>query len=312
MQGLALLVLDGRHLLWRAASMFGELTAKMDGEEQHTGAIYGFLRIALSTWSRYGGTTIVAWDNPPTARRAIYPDYKHYREIQQKVADGPSLDQTRMIRELMREQEARLRSLLPILGIRQAEAEGWEADDVIASLCRRFGGEHAVGILSGDRDLLQLVTDKVMLIRPMPKGKFKEETPETVAADFGVKPVQILDLKALAGDPGDNVPGARGIGPKTAATLIQECGGWRQALDLAISTKPPRPRRLQLLVDCAELVRVSAQLVRLNDQLPLRIEPPRRDGRQAFLELTKLKFNSLLTDGRKEQLLEMGGAHQAA
>jgi DNA polymerase-1 len=307
-----LLIIDGRHTLWRAASRFGDLsTMDLSGEEQKTGGMYGFLRIILTCWNTFGGMTFVAWDHVegPTARRQMFPDYKGNKTSHDKADDDPAVIQRREIVKLLREQELGLKQLLPVLGVRQADAPGWEADDVIATLCRRFGGQHRIGILSGDRDLLQLVSDNVSLIRPQPKGEFKLETPAGIRNELGLDPKQVLDMKALAGDASDNIPGARGIGPKTATKLIVEHGGWEEVLRWALSNVP-KGKWHQSIVDCADNIRLSAKLVALNYAVPIHMFPAQADGKRAFLALARLKFNSLMADGRRQQLMSMGGGQR--
>lgn len=303
---LDLLILDGRHLLWRAASVFGDLSANVSGEDVRTGGMYGFLRISLACWVEFGGITFVAWDHPrgPTTRRMMFDGYKGHRNSDGESSDDPSVAQRRQIVEMLREQEAGLRRLLPIIGIRQADAEGWEADDVIATLCSRFKSSK-IGILSGDRDLLQLVNENVSLIRPIPRSKFKIETPESVKAELGITPEMVLDMKALAGDASDHIPGARGIGQKTAIKLLLEHGKWHDVLDWAMANKPEKKWH-QSLIDSAADVRLSAALVNLNRAVHIKMYPANQNRRRALLELAKLKFHSLMVDARRHQLFSMG------
>lgn len=308
-----LLLVDGKHLLWRAASVFYDLTVEdvKTGKTQLTGGIYGFLRTLLSTWHRFRGIVIVAWDRPegPVARRKMYADYKRRPMPEPGTKTYDRVAAERAERELMLEQmigqEATLKRLLSLLGVRQASAPNWEADDVIATMCERYASNR-IGILSGDRDLLQLVSDNVTQIRPQPKGEFKISTPTAVMEEFGVSPVQILDLKALAGDDGDNVPGARGIGPKTAAKLLKEHKTWQQCLTWATTSTQALKVR-QTLVEYRPQIQLSARLVALNRRAKLEHIAPARNGRQAFIELAALKFNTLMADGRRELLMEMGG-----
>lgn len=346
-----LLLFDGRHLLWRAASAFWELhIVDGDGSKVDTGGVYGFLRVALATKMRFGGAAVVAWDcnEGPTFRRALFKGYKNKAAMPKLVTPksacsgcgknvskkrdgfpkahqlddgswcgrGNSLateyDQAataRVERGLTREsvlsQEAILKEILATMGVRQTDAPGWEADDVIATYCAKLKNTR-IGIVSGDRDLLQLVNERVVLIRPMPKGDFKLETPETVTAEHNVTPVQIWDLKALAGDPGDNIPGARGVGPRSAAQLINAWGGWEQALQASIEGKHGISA-LKKLAPQADNIRLSAALAALNRSAPLFHIPTVSNGRAAMLRLTQLGMNSLLSDGRHAALMAMGG-----
>lgn len=318
--GFNLILVDGKHLLWRSVSVFQGLSADdPNGNKKDTGGIYGFLRLALGCWIKFGApgaVTMVAWDRPegPRARRAMYPHYKNKPPPEPKPG-GTSVSsefdrvtaaqvERELIMESMREQEAELKQILSLLGVSQASAPDWEADDVIATLCARYA-ELRIGILSGDRDLLQLVNDNVTLIRPLTKGQFALETPVTVRELHGVAPAQILDLKALAGDASDNIPGARGIGAKTAAKIIDVHGSWERALHVAMAKTDDK--MLAKLAASADTVRLCARLVTLNRDAKLEFIPAKRDGKRAFIRMAALRFNSLLADGRNKQLLQMGG-----
>lgn len=307
---LDLLLVDGRHMLWRAASAFQELVVRdeSDGSVIETGAIYGWLNVTLRTWHKFGGIVMVAWDRRegPIERRKLYADYKRKSisrpEVEQRTPSG------RPFIESMNGQELRLKQLLAAFGIRQASSLGWEADDVLATFATRFNGDGMrIGILSGDRDLLQLVTEHTSLIRPGRKQTFDIETPETVKAETGLEPEQILDMKALAGDPGDNVPGARGIGPKIASKLINEHGGWERCLEWA-ANNPPKYAWHKALITHADNIRLSAQLVALNRSAPLEYIPEARDPKQAYIAMHQLQFQSLMAEGRRELFMQMGGA----
>lgn len=279
-----ILVLDARNALYRAASAFQELSTEIDGEEVQTGAIYGFVRVLLATWQEFGGSVVVAWEGGATMRRALYPEYKRRRS-----PSGP--DQVEFFNSLRR-QELETKRLLQIIGVRQFHADGWEADDVIAAICGRFP-DHRIGILSGDRDLLQLVTERHQLIRPLQKGKVVVETPESIRAEWGVAPAQILDLKALAGDTGDNIPGAPGVGPVTASKLIAEHGGWEETLKWAKNNEPSKKWHHSLLAN-EDKVRMSAELVRLNPKVILIPIPPTPEPKRLLGEFSRLGFQSLL------------------
>lgn len=327
---LDLLLVDARHLLWRASSVFYDLRVERpDGTVQPTGGIYGWLRIALSTRWRFGGMVFACWDRTegPTHRRAMYPEYKNKpksaprrkEKLPLRQAPAPSVDdeynasdrarpepvEREVLLAQMLEQEVMLKRILALLGVRQASSPGWEADDVIATLATRYQGKANIGILSGDRDLIQLVGPTVRLIRPLPKGEFQVLTPDKVVEDLGLTPAQILDLKALAGDASDNIPGAKGIGPVSATKLIQEHKTWQQALIWANST--PTSKLAQKLTASVSQVELSARLASLNRQAPLEFTDPTKDGKAAMIEIAGLKFNSLMADGRREQLMELGG-----
>lgn len=323
-----LLLVDARHLLWRATSVFYDLHIQLkDGTTQATGGIYGWLRIALSTRWRFGGMVFACWDRAegPTVRRAMYHEYKNKpksapkrkaaKKPEQPMDDNeynasdrarPAAVEREVMLEQMMEQEVMLKRVLQLLGVRQASSPGWEADDVIATLVDRYKDKANIGILSGDRDLIQLVCPSVSLIRPLPKGEFEVLTPEKVQEDMGISPKQILDMKALAGDASDNIPGAKGIGPKGAIKLIQEHQTWQRALTWATNSTPTSNTAQKLLAS-RPMVELSARLASLNHNAPLEFTDTARDPKAAMIEIARLKFNSLMADGRREQLMELGG-----
>ena len=299
-----MLIVDGKHALWRSADAFSDLSIKSGDSEQKTGAIYGFLAIAVRAWRRFGGMVVVAWDDweeGPAFRRSIFPGYKR-----RAPADAVKSEML----ETMARQQQRLIQLLGTLGIRQVVSPQWEADDVIAALCAAAERtESATVILSGDRDLLQLVSARTRLARPAKGGQFIVETPETILAEWGCEPRHILDIKALAGDPGDCIPGARGIGPKTAIKLLSEHGwSWERVLAWAAIAEPSSSRVIQSLRENRHQVTISSRLVRLNDTCPLRWLPVERDQKAVIQSLFQLKFRSLLQGGKTGDLLAMGGS----
>ncbi len=155
--------------------------------------------------------------------------------------------------------------------------EGFEADDMIATYARQAreaGGD--VTIISSDKDLMQLVGPKVMLYDPM---KDKRLGIPEVIEKWGVPPEKMIDLQALTGDSTDNVPGVPGIGPKTAAQLLEEYGDLETLLARAGEIK--QEKRREGIIDNAELVRLSRQLVMLKDDVPLEIPLDGLCARQA-------------------------------
>jgi DNA polymerase-1 len=152
---------------------------------------------------------VVAWDLPvPTFRHEKYIAYK----AQRPKADAEMVDQISLVKDI-----------IATMGITQMEKAGYEADDIIGTLS--IQKEANVVILTGDQDTMQLVKDNVIVMTPA-KGKEPSKLygPVQVREKYGVLPEQIVDYKALIGDHSDNIPGVAGIGPKTAAILIQQFG----------------------------------------------------------------------------------------
>ena len=206
-----LLVIDGNSIVNRAFYGIKLLTTK-DG--RFTNAIYGFMNIFNKLLEEYEPDRVaVAFDlKAPTFRHKMYSEYKAGRR--------PMPDE-------LREQIPVLKELLTALGYKTVQCEGWEADDILGTLSARMGeGDHCY-IATGDRDSLQLVSDRVTVLLTSTKmGRT-----QTVAYDkakileeYGVSPEQMIDIKALQGDSSDNIPGVAGVGPKTAGELIKKYG----------------------------------------------------------------------------------------
>ncbi|MDC7789380.1 DNA polymerase I [Rhodoplanes sp. TEM] len=214
-------------------------------------------------------------------RNDIYADYKGHRP----EPPDELIPQFPLMRDAVR-----AFGLIPI------EQEGFEADDLIATYARvaREAGAD-VTIVAGDKDLMQLVRDGVVMYDPMP-GNERRIGRDQVIEKFGVPPEKVPEVQALIGDPTDNVPGVPGIGVKTAAQLIGEYGDLETLLSRAGEIK--QEKRRQALIDNAETARVSRQLVLLDDHVDLtcRLDDLLLDGRDtkkliAFLKA--MEFSTL-------------------
>jgi DNA polymerase-1 len=199
----------------------------------------------------------VVWDAPGGARRrkALYEEYKAQREA------AP---------EDLRAQIPHIKAIVQAHGLAQVELEGEEADDVIASLTRAaLASGFDVVIVSTDRDLMQLVSDRVAMLDTMRERRYDARA---VEERFGVGPERIVDLRALTGDSSDNIPGVRGIGDKGAAELLREYGTLENVLAHAPEIRSKRYR--EALLAGAESARLSRELSRLRDdlELPLGLE----------------------------------------
>ena len=205
-----LVLLDGHSILNRA---FYGIPGLQTTAGVHTNAVYGFLSILFKVLADEKPTHLaVAFDvKAPTFRHEIYKDYKGTRKP---------------MPEELREQVPLIRDVLNAMQVLTVEKAGLEADDLIGTIARRAEKSGLrVLIVSGDRDLLQLVTDQVtvQLAKPRRGGSESENfTPERVKEEFEVTPDQIVDLKALMGDSSDNIPGLPGVGLKTAQKLIAQ------------------------------------------------------------------------------------------
>ncbi|MEJ1995562.1 MAG: DNA polymerase I [Limibacillus sp.] len=247
-----LYLVDGYGYLFRAFFALPPITRK-DGTP--TGAAYGFsnMLVKLLRESDADGMLVVFDAKGDTFRSEIYPEYKANRE-------EPPED---LVPQFPMVREAAQAFGLPIL-----EKEGYEADDVIATVAREAKAKGIeVTIVSSDKDLMQLVQPGVSMLDPI-KGKVIGE--EQVREKFGVGPDKVVEVQALAGDSTDNVPGVPGIGIKTAAQLIEEYGDLETLLAKAEEIK--QPKRRQNLIDYAEQARISWKLVKLSDDAPVEMK----------------------------------------
>ncbi len=249
-------LIDGSAYIFRAYHGLPPLTRKSDGLP--VGAVAGFCNILwneISTGKRAGAATHIAviFDHSSkTFRNEIYPEYKAHRP------DPP---------EDLRPQFPLTRDATRAFNVACIEAPGYEADDIIATLARQAveaGG--SCTIISSDKDLMQLIRPGIDMFDPM---KTRAIGPDEVMEKFGVPPEKVIDVQSLAGDSTDNVPGAPGIGLKTAALLINEYGDLDTLLSRAGEIK--QPKRREALQDNADLIRISRDLVTLKTDTPLDI-----------------------------------------
>ena len=279
---LRLFLVDGSAYLFRAYHALPPLTRKSDGLP--VGAVQGFCNMLWKLLRDMQGDTpthlAVIWDHSEkTFRNTLYGQYKAHRP-------PPPED---LIPQFPLVREATL-----AFGVPAIELPGYEADDLIAAYAckaREMGGEAV--IVSSDKDLMQLVGDGVSMFDPM-KGLRIER--EQVFEKFGVYPDKVVDVQALCGDSVDNVPGAPGIGIKTAAQLITEYGDLDTLLARAGEIK--QPKRRETLIEFADQIRLSRALVKLDCDTPLpqpldelTVREPDKAVLSAFLE--QMEFRTL-------------------
>ncbi len=246
-----IVIIDGTNALYRAFFALPGLRAP-DGSP--TNAAYGFVTM-LSKVIReeQADAVIVVFDaRGKTFRHALYADYKAGREAQPEDLSA----QIPLVHELVEAHR------IPIL-----EVPDFEADDVIATLVARAPKAARVFIVSTDKDLMQLVNENVMLLDGLQGRRYDSAA---VEERFGVPPDKVLDVRALVGDPSDNIPGVRGIGAKGAAQLITEWGDLENLLQHVDEVKAKRARNA--LGEHAEDARLSKQLSTLRTDVPLPLE----------------------------------------
>jgi DNA polymerase I len=205
-----LFLVDGNNLAYRAFFALPEELATSEGFS--TNALLGFTNMLFKLLSDYRPKGVaVAWDTRPTHRAELSAEYKSDR---------------RPMPDLLREQFPHFRPIVEAFGYRNLEFEGWEADDVIATLAHR-ADEAGVKttVVSTDRDAFQLVSENVaLMMTPRGVADVHVYTPERVEARYGIRPDQVPDFIGLKGDTSDNIPGVPGIGDKTAGQLIAQYG----------------------------------------------------------------------------------------
>ena len=275
-------LIDGSAFIFRAYHALPPLTRKSDGLP--IGAVSGFCNMLQRYVEGNAGSDVthiaVIFDKGShTFRNDMYDQYKANREA---------------MPEDLRPQIPLTRRATEAFNIACEELEGYEADDIIATLAvqgRKAGGR--VTIISSDKDLMQLVGDGVEMFDAM---KNRTIDRDGVFEKFGVYPERVVDVQALAGDSVDNVPGAPGIGVKTAALLINEFGSLEELLDRAGEIK--QPKRRETLIEKREQIELSKKLVLLDENTPLgftlddlEVREPDPDKLMAFL--AEMEFRTL-------------------
>ena len=274
-----LFLVDGSGFIFRAFHGIPPMTRK-DGTPIN--AVFGFTNMLMKLLSETDADAVaVVFDAArKTFRSDIYPEYKAHRPPppEELVPQFP------LVREATR-----------AFDVASVELEGFEADDLIATYAAQARAVGArVTIVSSDKDLMQLVRDGVDMLDPM---KNRSIGAAEVMEKFGVPPEKVVQVQALCGDSVDNVPGVPGIGPKTAAQLIEEYGDLETLLARAAEIK--QPKRRESLIEHAEAARLSLKLVTLDAAVPVtetldsfRVRPPEPGRLAGFLE--EQGFHSIL------------------
>lgn len=281
-KGCHLHLIDGSAFIFRAYHALPPLTRKSDGLP--IGAVSGFCNMLQRYVEGNAGSDVthvaVIFDKGShTFRNDMYDLYKANRDA---------------MPEDLRPQMPLTREATRAFNIACEEIEGYEADDIIATLAvqaRAAGGRCT--IISSDKDLMQLVGDGVEMLDAM---KNKTIDREGVHEKFGVYPERVVDVQALAGDSVDNVPGAPGIGIKTAALLINEYGNLEDLLDRAEEIK--QPKRRQTLIDNRVQIELSKRLVQLDCETPLEFTLDDLEVREPIADelidfLARMEFRTL-------------------
>jgi DNA polymerase-1 len=281
-----LVLFDGNALLHRAFHALPPLTVRQTGET--VGAVYGFALMLLKVINEIKPShCAIAFDmKGPTFRHQLFDQYKAQRPETPQELVG---------------QLGRVRQLVAAFNIPIFELQGYEADDLLGSLSRQASQQDIDTIIvTGDADTMQLVTPRVKVLYPQPKGGFSNTVlydEAAVSQKYGVRPEQITDLKGLAGDTSDNIPGVSGIGAKTAVKLIQQFGSIEEIYQHIDKVTPPKLQ--SLLKENEAIARQSQELATIVTDMPVELKPAacrmsQYDRNQVTGLFRELEFASLL------------------
>ncbi len=276
-------LVDGSSYIFRAYFAIRHLS---NSRGEATNAVYGFTNMLMTLLrDEQPDMMAVVFDNKaPTFRKKLYPEYKANRAA---------------MPEDLAPQIPKIKDVVHAFNLPVLEMPGYEADDIIATLARRYSAEGMnVVVVTGDKDLMQIVDERICLLDTM-KGKVSRR--DEVIERFGVPPEQVLEILALAGDSSDNIPGVPGIGEKTASTLIQEFGSIDNLLANVDQVKgKKRQENLKTYADQARLSRQLADLVydldiELTQEQMTLVEPDREELGRLFQELEFTRLHQEFT-----------------
>lgn len=280
-----IVLIDGHSILNRAFYGVPDLT---NSEGLHTNAVYGFLNIMFRILDEEQPDYLtVAFDvKHPTFRHELYAEYKGTRKG---------------MPDELREQVPLIQELLRAMGVRLVMKEGYEADDILGTIARQAEREGLkVSLVSGDRDLLQLATERTLIRIPKTKRggtQIEDYHTQDVIDKYGVTPAQIIDLKGLMGDSSDNIPGVAGIGEKTAIKILSSFPTVEEAYERLDEVTPKRTH--DLLEAGREQAFLSKSLATIKTDCELEYSlseaaMPELFNEESFEMVKRLEFKSLL------------------
>src|SRR5881275_935275 len=287
-----LFLVDGNNLAYRAFFALPEELATTEGFP--TGALLGFTNMLFKLLSDYRPKGVaVAWDTRPVHRHAQAAEADLvYKEGRKPMAD------------LLAEQFPHFRPIVEAFGYRNLEFEGWEADDVIATLAARADDAGIrTCVVSTDRDAFQLVSENVcLMMTPRGVADVNVYTPERVEARYGIPPERVPDFIGLKGDTSDNIPGIPGIGDKTAGQLVAQYGSLEGVLEHVDELSPARAKNIR---ENSEQALVSKELATMRRDLDIDCDPSQLvlappDRGQLKEMFRRFEFRNLL--GRVDEL----------
>lgn len=288
------LVIDGNSILNRA--FYGLAGARMTtAEGLHTNAVFGFLNIYYMIMDKFNPDYVtVAFDlKAPTFRHKMFEEYKGTRKG---------------MPDELKEQMPVIKEVLTAMNINIITMEGYEADDILGTIAylnekksKETGNEIHTYILTGDRDSYQLISENTTILYPsakMGKTDYTEYTPELLMQEKGIEPYQVVDIKSLMGDASDNIPGVKGIGEKTAYTLIEKYTTMEN-IYANIENLDASAKVIEKLKADEDMARMSYTLATINREVPLTLDYEENRvkdvNKEALFPLfKKLAFNKFL------------------
>ncbi len=287
-----LVLIDGFALIYRSYFAFAKRPL-INSRGEDTGALFAFASTILKMLKEKNPDyAAVAMDSPgPTFRHELFPEYKATRA---KMPDE------------LREQLPKLRELIDALDLPVFEKQGFEADDIIGTVAEKAANQAGmeVMILTGDKDFLQLVDTKIKVLQPSARGSdLTLLDREAVPDRLGVYPEKVVDFLALTGDTSDNVPGVRGIGPKTAVKLLDRCGSVERLIEDPGSAGDPKT--VSKLEEYRNDLLLSRDLVTIRRDVPIdidfnRLKRPETESSRLKDLFIELEFSSLLREMKVE------------
>jgi len=281
----SVLLVDGMALLFRAyyANAYGGYIRKTSAGLP-TNAVYGFVKYFMDAIKTFDPSHVVCcWDmGSKTFRTEKFDAYKGNRD----EAPEDLIPQFSLVREVVES-----------FGVPNIGVTGYEADDCIGTLATLYSEHMDVRVLTGDHDMLQLVSDRVhVIIMKKGQGNYAVYTPESLHEERGLLPAQIVDLKGLMGDTSDNYPGVKGIGEKTALKLIQTYGSVEGLLDNLEDVSKSVRAKIEAELD---MLHLSRDLARIRCDVPLVCELADTvwnvDAERVRVKFEELEFRSLMT-----------------
>ena len=298
-----LLLIDGNSIMNRAfyGIMGRNILQTPDGI--YTNAIYGFLQILFKTMEDFDPKYVaVAFDlKGPTKRHEIFEEYKAGR------SETP---------EELKSQFPLIKEILDAMKIKRFEIEGYEADDILGTIAKKEKDKLDIEILTGDRDYFQLIEDNISVILPRTRAGVTEDEYydiKRIEKEFGIKPIDFIEIKGLQGDTSDNIPGVPGIGEKTALKLIQEFGSIDKIYEkLEDGSAKFSPKQKENLIEFKKQAYLSKELGKIDITVPLEysiedIVVEEWDSLAVFNLFFKLQLNKFIERFKLKEKLEEEG-----